>query len=75
MMSAKIRFREARHLKTGEPIIELWKGNILVGCIYFHENYISVLSKYFESSKVSRFPVPHDSAKVGTELRVFFRVK
>jgi len=74
MSNEKLTFKEARHMQTGEPIIEIWKGNFFVGCIYFHENHINIVSKYFDSHELKRFPVPHDLSKIGIELKIFFNI-
>jgi len=79
----KITFKEACHSKTNEPIVEIWKEKIklngekekiFVGAIYFHEDYIKIISKYFASLELKHFPVPYDTDKIAIELKIFFRI-
>ena len=74
MSGGKLTFKEARHIQTGEPIIEIWKGGLFIGSIYFHENHMNIISKYFDSHELRRFPVPHDPDKIAVELKIFFNI-
>jgi len=47
-MKNVIEFILATHTKTGQPLVEVWRGNTFVAGIYGQEGGVQLVSKYLD---------------------------
>jgi len=43
-----IKFQLSTHGTTGEPMVEVWRGDTFVASIYGHEEGVRLVSKHFD---------------------------
>ena len=58
--------------RTGEPMIEVWDGEIFVCGIYPHEGHVKIISKYLKDVVEVPVLIPPIAGKKVREVRVTF---
>lgn len=51
--------RIAKHLQTGQPIVEVWEDGRLIGAIYPKDRGVKIVSKYLDGRRRDLVVVDH----------------
>ena len=58
-----LNFILAKEIDGDRLVVEIWDGLTLVGCIYPHETYVTIVSKYLENVEFNKTHPPKAFAR------------